>query len=152
MNFIFTSAYTLMAWVKPAAFSQKMYIMGQVLPYLSIDTTKKIVFGVSATGNDVTHLLSGVSTLSQDKWYMVAGSYDNGSMKVYLDGKLEGQMTIPSAYSYSNLPFALGSYYEGSSRFTGNIAYARFYNMALSTAEIQKMYAEESEKNLLSLK
>ena len=153
------SGFTMMAWVKPTALTNNQTIMDRGRPFLML-SLNKILFQIR-DGNIADQSLNSTSMLSTSKWYLIAATYDaNGYMKIYLDGKLDnssGPFTTIDSTDFNNQDLYIGVKNPGNNSlqggiFSGNMAYVRFYNMALSTAEIEKLYAKESGKNLLTLK
>lgn len=73
-----------------------------------------------------------------NQWHCVVNTFDNGVQKIYLDGTLVSQSTIPvaSATSCTNTNFVIGSWWQGDPyRFKGKMDDVRYYNRALNAAE-----------------
>jgi len=76
------------------------------------------------------------------KWHQVVAVYDrDGSLKLYVDGKMEGQVSISRKKGYidTNTPLILGSE-DGSNFFEGYLSSLRIYNRVLSESEILLNY------------
>lgn len=73
-----------------------------------------------------------------NNWHQLAATYDNGTMKVYLDGKEIGSKNGPSSISSSGalLSFGYQSDYSGR-QFVGELSLGRVYNKALTADELK---------------
>lgn len=141
--FINNRGFTYTAWIKPTSIPG-LYnmIMGQYLPYLSVDGTGLLRLSFDAGGTQRVHL--SASKLSINKWYHVAATVNNqGYASIYIDGKLDS--TSPQ---YTGLTGYISDLYIGqwnnigTYKFTGNIDEVKVYNYALGISEIQKQYAD----------
>jgi hypothetical protein len=78
------------------------------------------------------------------QWYCVVGLYDGNSLKIYVNGMLEGTNTIGPVTAYDGPePLRIGSY-ENSTHgefgsFQGKIDEVRIYDRALLDGEIQAL-------------
>ena len=73
-----------------------------------------------------------------NNWHQLAATYDNGEMKVYLDGELLGSKSGPTSISSSGALLSLGYQSDYSGRqFIGELSLGRFYNVALTQEEIK---------------
>jgi hypothetical protein len=71
-----------------------------------------------------------------EEWHHVAVTFDEGDVKLYVDGSIEGEGIAPSPLAGNNLPLRIGADSDGQSLFHGLIDDVRVYNMALTEAEI----------------
>ena len=81
------------------------------------------------------------TTLLADTWYHVAMNYDGVSLKCFVDGQLDGSLLVAGSIQTSDGSLRIGAYAPingtGSKHFfPGLIDEVRFYNRALSAAEI----------------
>ena len=95
------------------------------------------------SGWDGSSYVVGSKTLpKQGKWYHVAGTFDHkaGMLKIYIDGKLDGQRDInANKIGTNDQPFCIGGNAGNSNRwFDGMIDEVIVYNRALTEAEIKK--------------
>ena len=73
-----------------------------------------------------------------NNWHQLAATYNNGEMKVYLDGELLGSKSGPTSISSSGALLSLGYQSDYSGRqFIGELSLGRFYNVALTQEEIK---------------
>ncbi len=81
----------------------------------------------------------GNTTLQKDVWYHVAGTYNksDGSLKVYVNGVLDGSGTNTAPIDYGGASFWIGNANDKSDlQFNGAIDEVRFFNRALTQSEI----------------
>jgi hypothetical protein len=144
-----TGNFTVAHWVKVTGFksfagifNNRSSASGNIGFHTRTDDTNSlsalIDFGTTSKKLAVTNAATGT-------WYHVAVSVDRaGSMKLYVNGALSGQVDI-SAFSATSLTnpdnVRLGRD-QGSNYFNGVLDDLRLYNSALSAAEIQNLYNE----------
>jgi len=94
--------------------------------------------------NDCLNLFSN-TTVSENQWHHIAYTHSSGTWKVYIDGVLDSQDTV-SFFPDNTKPLHIGT--DGmltSSRFyEGAMDELRIHNRALSGAEIQELYSNDS--------
>ena len=71
-----------------------------------------------------------------EEWHHVAVTFDEGDVKLYVDGSIEAEGSAPSPLAGNSLPLRIGADSDGQSLFYGLIDDARVYNRALTEAEI----------------
>ena len=77
-----------------------------------------------------------------NNWHQLAATYDNGAMKIYLDGQLLGSKTGPTSIDASSALLSLGYQSDYSGRqLIGQISMGRVYNVALTGEELQAQYS-----------
>lgn len=84
------------------------------------------------------------STLTQNKWHSVCGSYDGLAVRVYVDGKLAGTTAATGTIrsSISTMKLARPGLVLDSEKLAGKIANASVHNRACTEAEIRAMAAD----------
>ena len=92
-----------------------------------------------STGTDAD--IEGLNPLSTGTWYHVAWVYEGSSIYLYVDGVLQGS-TTNTVTDTSSYPAFFGAWHTGTTEFDGKIAQARFYNQALTSAQIVDLYNE----------
>jgi len=87
--------------------------------------------------------VSAATTYTLEEWHHVALTYDEGEVKIYLNGSVEGEGTVPSPLTGNELSLKVAADSNGQSQFVGIIDEVRVYNRALSEEEVnQNMLAE----------
>ncbi|MFC1751760.1 LamG-like jellyroll fold domain-containing protein, partial [Patescibacteria group bacterium] len=145
-----TADITISAWVKlgstgisQAVVDKRIDGSGQYSYWIGFMDTNKIRLWISEDGtNSNRGYFDTTNTFtSSTGWYHIAGTLNNGTFSVYVNGINEpGSLTDGASSIYdstSNLRFgqhAAGIYFDGL------IDDVRIYNRALSAKEIERMY------------
>ena len=88
-----------------------------------------------------TALTGGTSIPTSFARNHVVGTYDGATMRVYLDGALDGSLARSGAIPTNVLPVRIGADSTGvANQFVGWIDEVEIFNRALSLAEIQGIY------------
>lgn len=107
-----------------------------------------VLFGVNPFSNgcagvplNAAYVNTGGS-ISTNQWYCVVGTFENGTMKIYLNGLLI--QTINSGITVlnqcSNADIQIGSWWTGDlQNFKGKIDEVRIYNRALNQQEVSSL-------------
>lgn len=138
---------TVEAWINPSGtvglggIAQKWGDETGRRQYLLCTVNDKIRFYISGSGGTWPSA-ECTSSIPLDEWTHVAGVYDSSSIKIYIDGELEGEMANDEGLFASDVPFRIGGYGPdadfGSNRhFPGVIDEVRLWDTALSGAEIK---------------
>jgi hypothetical protein len=156
-GYSFPQQFTVEAWVKQSGTGRG----GRIIGFgnnktgsstnggdrqLFMRSTGAIVFGIN-DGSQRT--LTSATGKNDGKWHHVVGTYDNGAMKLYVDGALSGSASIGQASLYYGW-WKVG--YDNNSGWSGGAATqtgmgideAAVYPYALSAARIQAHYAARS--------
>ena len=102
---------------------------------LEIWEDNKLHFSLGCNWSDWSQAESSIP-LSTGTWYHVAGTYDGNTIRVYLNGELQGATTYTSGIMDSQTPLVIGSRY-GDWFFSGKIDLVRIWNYARSQEQIQ---------------
>lgn len=86
--------------------------------------------GANYQGFEVNNAIPTLNT-----WYYISATYTSGYQAVYINGSVAGSTTRTDTISYYNQPIWISRANFGG-YFGGRIAVTRFYNRALSAAEI----------------
>ncbi|MES1220802.1 MAG: LamG domain-containing protein, partial [Bacteroidota bacterium] len=81
-------------------------------------------------------------SVSLNEWHCIVNTFANGNEKIYLDGILVSNETLPFATSKfcTNTDFLIGSWWSGDLRpFKGKIDEVRMYNRVLSQEEVSAL-------------
>ncbi len=144
--------FTMMAWIKPTSLSlgghgTDYVFMGKSIPMFYVRNTGILTIYFRGSGN-AQAVNSPANTIQVGKWYHVAAvSATDGTMSLYVDGKLVG--SGPSAYTFDGSTYTTINAYVGhhttdindTRKFAGNIDEVYFINRAMSVAEIQNYIA-----------
>ena len=153
-----TDAVTLMCWIKGASAGLNSYhipicFKNPSLPdgrtyELSIDSQGHLRGGFVINGSRRCETTNHTSILD-NKWHLVAVSYDGNNIKHYVDGKYvqpsstdaQNQLKITGTISNNHGYWILGNYYSGN---YGNsnlqVSDVRVYSTSLLEQDIQTIY------------
>jgi uncharacterized repeat protein (TIGR02543 family) len=134
-----TNQITIDAWIKPSSLGGRVVdkiLAGGGNGYLLDTYGSRIRFIVDSMS------VNGGTSLTPGVWTHIAATYDGSSLKVYLNGVLDGTFTpaSPPAIPTNNLPLRIGADSNGSSLFTGLIDEVEIFNRALSVGEISALH------------
>ena len=148
------SYITLMSWIKITSFSANQNIFNKPFtslsePYLSYalkmdgisSPYNTIAMEISVSGT--RKVLTSTTTLNSGQWYLVVGTYNGSTLKLYINGNQEANTTSASGTisSYSTaLQIGRSSLSGGFQYFNGYIANTLIYNRALSATEVLQNY------------
>lgn len=136
-----TDAITLMAWFNPSAAltGRRMMVKNHSI-FVIFD------FG---NANSIDFLVKPDNLFAQSKttnwkigqWYHFAGTFDGKTLRVYIDGNLEGETPNPKPIAPSNLELWIGGDDNGrpTDWFPGKIDEVRLYDKVLSEADIRRV-------------
>ncbi len=136
-----TDKITLMAWFNPsdALTSRRMMVKNDSI-FVIFD------FGDS---NSIDFLVKPDNLFAQSKttdwkigeWYHFAGTFDGKTLRVYVNGVLEGEVLNGKPITPSNLDFWIGGddFGRPTDSFPGKIDEVRLYDKVLSEGDIQKV-------------
>ena len=131
---------TLMAWFSPndVLTSRRLMVKNDsIFVIFDFGNTNSIDFLVKPEN---TFAESKTTNWTVGEWYHFAGTFDGKTMKVYVNGMLEGEAAnnVPIAPSDLELWIGGDDYGRPSDFFPGKIDEVRLYEKALSEAQIQK--------------
>ena len=94
------------------------------------------------TGNlGTTNTLYSTTTLSNNVYYHIVGTYNGSSKILYVNANNEASATISNAINNTSVLASIGYVtYLSAQYLNGNIAIARIYNRALSATEVLQNY------------
>lgn len=108
---------------------------------LNVNSTPTVEFQVSSNGTAT--ISSGVSaTLTEDRWYHIAGRYDpSTALDIFLNGvKVSNTTSIPAAINNATAPLNLGAHNAGAVLLDGRTNLPFLCAAVLSDATIQSIY------------
>lgn len=102
----------------------------------------KIKFHTNSIGSDSGNGVVGSTALNDNIWHSIVGTFDNGTLKLYVDGELDKTLTGVATPNYpTSTNFSIGRWTGGVSQyFNGSISDTRIYDRTLSLKEIQTLY------------
>lgn len=137
--------YSLCCWFKSdyegTAWKRIMALGNHTRAHLDISpTTQKVRFFISKDGTSSVYSSVNSTTLCHDgQWHHVCGTFDNGKIKLYIDGVLEGSAT-GDATTYTatgGQQLAIGAVTNGGGIFKGSINDVRIYDECLSPMQVK---------------
>lgn len=85
-----------------------------------------------------SHTAHSSKPLPVGRWVHLAGTFDGGTIRIYMDGEECGSLARPGPMGGNNFPIFLGSYTaDHAAHFTGLLDEVQLYNRALSLQEIR---------------
>lgn len=84
--------------------------------------------------------LFGETRFEYNKWYHVAETYDGLTLRIYINGELDGSMVVSGEIVRTTQPVRIGKAYADGNYFNGLIDEPEIYNRALSADEIKAIY------------
>jgi len=138
-----SAAFTLEAWVKPT--EDRLY---DVLAMRTTSTSWNDGFGLYLDGaGNVVFFINQWSDdsqrvsaeLVQDTWSHIAATYEEGSLKLYIDGAPVAENVITQTINHANVPLWFGKS-NGGYHLRGEMDEARYWTVARSGAEIAASY------------
>ena len=139
----FTTAFTLSAWVNPAAsqHSEAMVIGKEIpgnLPYVLYAKGSGIGPDAYVLINGNYQLAASANTIPANTWTHLAVTYDGATLSVYVNGTLAASTAVTGNLTTGSGALRIGNNTVfGSEGFIGSIDEVRVYNRAISAAEIQ---------------
>ena len=83
---------------------------------------------------------NGRTPVQLNTWYHVAVTYDGSTLRLYVNGNLDGSLPVTGPIITTAQPFLIGGIPGGPWYFTGRIDELSLYNRALSAGEILTIY------------
>ena len=102
--------------------------------------TQAAIFGKS---NDTSAFT--VPNTSDGNWHHLVVTYDQSSLKVYIDGNLEATPSLPSSNYATSSGLTIGSWSDNNRYFNGSIDEVAVFNKALSLSEVRLIYDATNE-------
>jgi hypothetical protein len=86
---------------------------------------------------------ASTTTIVVGQFYHVVGTYDGSTVKVYVDGVLEGQASVSLTIDYGTRPVFIGTSGEAifDGKLNGVVDEASIYNRALDASEVIDLHA-----------
>lgn len=128
------------------ALISKFRVTGNQRSYwLGADTNNLARFQISLDGTS-SLIATGVSDINDDRWHFIVGVYDGGTVKIFVDGQLEGTTVATGATLFGGTaPLNIGAYDADGSTAAVNSSYGRadecfVSGSAQTTEQIRHLY------------
>jgi|GEM_PF-6474414 len=142
---------TILAWIRPEQYATQDLIkkatQGSINGYeLSLATTKsdatsqRAFFRINQVTSGDTYRINATTMYPIDgTWMHVAATYDGSTMRLYINGVEESNLTLPAGtkIALNNVPLSIGAQSTPSRYYKGWMDDARIFNRALSPEEIE---------------
>jgi hypothetical protein len=140
-----TRAITIEAWVYPTKVAD---LWQQIVGKRDANNIGGYLLQLTASNRFIFYIYSGgwrwiyATTLpANNTWFHVLGTFDGSSLKIYVNGNLEGTIPFSGTINDVTSDVSIGNSYAGSSEyFNGIVDEVRIYNRALSEEEIKELY------------
>jgi type II secretory pathway pseudopilin PulG len=140
------SNFTISAWVKPAAFTSS-YRSGIVSRRPGSGWNFDISGAIEGDGQGKAELMeaggakiAGGTVMQAGQWYYAAVAVSGNSVRVYVNGVLDGSGTLAWTNGANDIIYIGGVQASSGYYLNGLMDDVRVYNRALSDAEIQSIY------------
>jgi hypothetical protein len=134
-NFVGTNNLTVEAWVKRSSTGSLHTIIGNYdasWPILFRIDSDHIILGVNTAAS-----IQGTTAIPVGIWTHVAGTYDGTTLKVFVNGLLDGQTTFGGSFITTTRELRIGGGLNNNTEyFPGDIADVRMWNITKTEAEI----------------
>ncbi|MFA5764136.1 MAG: LamG domain-containing protein [archaeon] len=141
------NGFTISSWIYPRAITMAHRIVDKSAApspasgfHLYVNTDHKIHFQINTSAT-----VNSSDSIFPNSWYQVTVTIEaNSKTQIYINGQKSGNSVTTGALSSITLDnFAIGNRLGATDRaFNGYIDDVRIYSSALSSSEIQKLYAE----------
>jgi len=133
-----TTAVSISMWIYIDTLADKVLATKGLQDYEMRISSNKLEMWVNADGNNRN--IAGGITLQMGQWYHLTDTYDGATIKSYVNGILDRQITYVASINDTGTNLWIGSYGGGGNFFDGKVDEVRIYNGALSAKEIRTIY------------
>jgi hypothetical protein len=103
-------------------------------------TTNKIAFTMRK-GNDTGWATTGLSTVMDDTWHHIVGTFDGTTVSLYVDGALTSAVASGSTgITYGSGDLTIGAFQASSLEYVGDQSNVAIWDSALNTDDILNLY------------
>jgi len=114
---------------------------GYSLRFATTQYTAAFIIKVPGTALSTKLAQINDTSIFDGNWHHIVGTYDNNSVKLYIDGQLKDTEAAPdSTIEYGTSDLYMGSVGGNKRFFKGSIDAVRFYNRALTQADVTKLF------------
>jgi len=143
-----SAAVSLLAWVK----SSTVPNWARVIDKSQWQTTGFDLVLTQGVGlprleffvNNTTSLVDGTTVVADNEWHFIVGTFGNKTLRVYTDGKMEGQAQSTGSVDMNpnDWPLMIGAETSsnGGQQYFGSIDEVAMYNRELSAEEVMEIF------------
>jgi hypothetical protein len=147
------SAITLEVWIKPSGGGEWALVMGKQLnpvdanPWYSYRICKAnypggwpdiVSFNIAPAAGGGETGIGSATAVQSNVWTHIAGVYDGATMKIYINGKLDGTTSYTGDLAPSDYPLYIGhAPWTNYNNFNGQMDEVRIWNVARTQEQIQ---------------
>jgi hypothetical protein len=149
--------FTISAWVRPDGPGPNNDAFGSWIVGQDFDNTHDLYLYWRAAdnrfgfefGSQGSEVIVSQDSFPTGSFYLVSGTYDGTTFKLYVNGTLEGQFAETTTIPYTNNTWTIGSSPANSRNqgyprtWNGVIDEVQVFNRALSASEIQAIFAAD---------
>ena len=147
-----TSQFTIEAWIRPFDVGNHRQILSWLANapdqsyQLGLSPSGALRMDISQDGATYVALVSPDGVLSAGTWAHVAGTFSNGVMRLFVNGAQVAFLasSVGSIFTGTTYSMYLGTTPLGTQRFVGLVDELAVYDRALSSSELQAIYAAGS--------
>lgn len=110
--------------------------------YLYKNTSHKLAFEISSDGT-VETTASGATAMVANTWYSVVGVYDGSTIKVYVNGAVDGSVSYTAGGFNNTTKFTLGVRGDDTQFMTGRMAHVLICNQSKTAAQIAAWHSTD---------
>jgi hypothetical protein len=137
-------AVTVMAWIKPEELSGLRFILKKEAVYEPILDDDKACFYIANPSEAWRDPAKGSTSLNTNEWCHIAGTFDGSTLKIYVNGKLDGEAKFDGKIAVTDRVIMMGSNVQNNvplrnvPPFVGTMDEVAIFSEALSEDEIKR--------------
>lgn len=106
--------------------------------FLRLKTDGKPAFGIRSGGSNGAEQL-GARSVADGAWHLLTGLRQGGTIRLYVDGALQGSLAATSGDLSSAAPLFIGAFTPTEQHFAGLVDDVRIYTRALAGSEVVEL-------------
>jgi len=144
-----TTTGTLSVWIKTTAVGvdqglqviNKRYANADCSPTVRVSNGTTGIVLVSADCSGYCSSASGTTNIKDGNWHYIVGTFSNGTINIYVDGKLDGTGSWDGrSLSNTTSKWYIGYHKAWNNYYTGLIDEVRIFNAAIPTSQVKEQY------------